>query len=56
MPTQRKSLRRVSSVRNSAKDRELEKLLLLASQYYKPRPVPVSAAAKTPARKGIRVA
>ena len=63
MLTKRKLPRRPSLTRNTAKDRELEKLLLLASQHLKPVlsvSVPVSvkakAAAKGEAHKNIRVA
>jgi hypothetical protein len=56
MLTQRKPPR-PSVTRNAAKDRELEKLLLLASQSLKPmRPVGVKPTAKADARKSIKVA
>jgi hypothetical protein len=57
MLTQRKGPRRPSVTRSAAKDRELEKLLLLASQRLKPvRPVSAKVAAKRLVRESIKVA
>jgi len=57
MLTQRKRSPRPSVTRSAAKDRELEKLLLLASQRLKAvRPVSAKVAVKVDVRKSIKVA